>query len=68
MEDYGPGQTGNATLTISVRRAAEMLGISEYLARQMVKHGELPTMRFGRLVRVPRARLMALVNGKPNDA
>jgi len=51
-------------LTLTVGQAAEMLGISEYLARQMVKHGKLPAMRFGRLVRVPRARLMAMVNGE----
>jgi len=57
-------QATDEALTLSVGRAAELLGISEYLARQMVKRGDLPTIRFGRLVRVPRARLMAMVNGE----
>jgi len=51
-------------LTLTVGQAAEMLGISEYLVRQMVKHGKLPAIRFGRLVRMPRTRLMAMVNGE----
>jgi excisionase family DNA binding protein len=54
------------SLTLTVKQAAEMLGISEYLARQMVKRKELPTIRLGRLVRVPKARLISLVNNLPN--
>jgi excisionase family DNA binding protein len=64
MTKYKSSQAGDETLTLSVGRAAEMLGISEYLARQMVKRGELPTIRFGRLIRVPRARLVAMVNNE----
>jgi len=55
-------------LTLTVGQAAEMLGISEYLARQMIKQGKLPAIKCGRLVRVPRARLMAMANGESDDA
>ena len=55
------------SLTLTVRKAAEMLNISEYLARQMVKQGQLPIIKMGRLVRIPRARLIAMVNSEqPN--
>lgn len=67
MTKYKYSQNQEDSLTITVGRAAEMLNISEYLARQMVKRGELPTIRFGRLIRVPRARLMAMVNSEPNN-
>lgn len=60
-------QVEDKSLTISVPRAAEMLGISEYLVRQLIKNGELPSIRFGRLIRVPRAPLMVRINGEPNN-
>ena len=63
MTKYTSSQNQEDSLTVTVGRAAEMLNISEYLARQMVKQGQLPTIRLGRLVRIPRARLIAMVNG-----
>jgi excisionase family DNA binding protein len=66
MAKYKDGQAWEEALTLTVGRAAKMLGISEYLSRKMVKRGELPTIRFGRLVRVPRARLVAMVNRESN--
>ncbi len=65
MTKYKYSQNQDDSLTITVGRAAEMLNISEYLARQMVKQGQLPTIRMGRLVRIPRARLIAMVNSEP---
>ncbi|HUX49012.1 MAG TPA: helix-turn-helix domain-containing protein [Dehalococcoidia bacterium] len=65
MTRYRSNQDGEVPLTLTVGQAAGMLGISEYLAWQMIKQGKLPTIRFGRLVRIPRARLMAMVNGEP---
>ena len=62
MTKYRTSQNTEETLTLTVGQAAEALGISEYLARRMVKRGELPTIRFGRLVRIPRARLITMVN------
>lgn len=67
MTKYRSNRDEEVPLTLTVSQAAEMLGISEYLARRMIKLSKLPAMRFGRLVRVPRARLMALVNGEPHN-
>ena len=66
MTKYKSSQEWSEALTVSVERAAQILGISEYLARQMVKQGELPVIRFGRLVRVPKSRLIAMINGETN--
>jgi predicted site-specific integrase-resolvase len=56
------------TLTLTISETARELGISEYLARRLVKNGSIPSVRLGRLVRVPRIRLMELVSGnKPSD-
>lgn len=65
MTKYKYSQNQDDSLTITVGRAAEMLNISEYLARQMVKQGQLPIIRLGRLVRIPKARLIAMVNSEP---
>ncbi|MFC1945100.1 helix-turn-helix domain-containing protein [Chloroflexota bacterium] len=64
MTGHRSTRVWDEALTLSVRRTAQMLGISEYLAREMAKRGELPTIRLGRLVRVPKARLIAMVNGE----
>jgi excisionase family DNA binding protein len=48
-------------LTISVEDAARLLGISRGLAYEAARRGELPVIRFGRRLLVPRARLLELV-------
>jgi len=63
MTKYKSSQTSEGALTLTVAQAAEMLGISEYLAWQLVRAGTLPTIRLGRLVRVPRVQLMKLLEG-----
>jgi excisionase family DNA binding protein len=40
-----------------------VLGISRALAYELVARGELPSIRLGRRVVVPRARLAAMVAG-----
>jgi excisionase family DNA binding protein len=47
--------------TYSVTEAAAVLGISRTLAYELVARGELPHVRFGRRVLVPRKALMGLV-------
>ena len=42
-----------------------MLGISRALAYQLVRGGELPSIKLGRRVVVPRAALLRLVGGEP---
>lgn len=44
-------------LTLSVEEAANVLGISRALAYELVRRGELPRLRLGRRVVVPRQAL-----------
>lgn len=53
--------------TISVERAGEVLGISRRSAYRAAASGELPTLRLGRLLRVPTPRLLELL-GAPGVA
>jgi excisionase family DNA binding protein len=48
-------------LVISVEDAAHLLGISRGLAYEAARRGELPVIRLGRRLLVPRARLLELV-------
>jgi len=47
--------------TISVAKAAALLGISRNAAYQAIAAGELPALRLGRRLLVPTARLGALL-------
>ena len=49
-------------LTLSVPEAAAMLGISRALAYELVGRGELPVVRLGRRMVVPRKSLEALLD------
>lgn len=55
----------NEALTISVEDAARLLGISRGSAYQAARRGELPVIRLGRRLLIPRAQLYALV-GDPS--
>lgn len=44
-------------LTLSVEEAAELLGISRALAYELVRRGQLPRLRLGRRVVIPRKAL-----------
>lgn len=48
-------------LVLTVAEAAELLGISRAFAYELVARGELPSIRLGRRVVVPRVQLLALV-------
>jgi excisionase family DNA binding protein len=52
-----------APLVLSVREAATLLGISKDLAYEIVRTGEIPALKFGRRVVVPKRRLLALIDG-----
>ncbi len=43
----------NERLLLTVEEAAKRLGIGRTLAWQLVRDGQLPSVRLGRLVRVP---------------
>ena len=49
-------------LTYSVEEAAELLGISRNSAYEAVRKGELPTVRLGRRILIPRSRLEAMLD------
>ena len=48
-------------LTLTVTQASRILGISRGLAYSMVKTGEIPSIRFGKRVLVPRRSLEKLL-------
>jgi excisionase family DNA binding protein len=48
-------------LTLTVPEAARVLGISRSMAYEAVRRGEIPVLRFGRRVIVPRAALMKML-------
>lgn len=52
---------GNECLTVSVESAAKILGISRGLAYQMIHEKRIPSLRFGRAIRVPRHALEHLL-------
>lgn len=51
------------SLVLTVEEAAELLGISRGLAYELVRRRELPAIRLGRRLVVPRRRLLALIEG-----
>jgi excisionase family DNA binding protein len=56
-------------LTISVEDAARLLGISRGLAYEAARRGELPVIRLGRRLLVPRSQLLQLVEtSEPREA
>lgn len=50
-------------LTLSIEEGAAMLGISRALAYDLVRKGQLPQLRLGRRVVIPRKALEDLLNG-----
>jgi excisionase family DNA binding protein len=49
--------------TLTVEETAKLLGISRGLAFQAVRRGDIPSIRIGRRILVPFARLRALLDG-----
>lgn len=49
--------------TLSVAETAELLGISRWLVQQAVRDGSLPSLRLGRRILIPRARLLEWLHG-----
>lgn len=61
--DEPPVGASRAKLTMSVHEAAEALGISTTLAYELVRRGELSSVRLGRRILVPSKSLEALIDG-----
>jgi excisionase family DNA binding protein len=54
-------QTAPTRRTVSVEEAGRMLGIGRQSAYAAARRGEIPTIRIGRLLLVPLARLHELL-------
>lgn len=54
-------------LTVTVLEAAQRLGISRGLAYEAVHRGELPTIRIGKRILVPRIALELLLAGTTEE-
>lgn len=57
------GVVAEQALVLTVEEAAELLGISRGLAYELVRRRQLPAIRLGRRLVVPRRRLLALIEG-----
>lgn len=53
--------TDRNRLTVTVDEAAQMLGISRNSAFRAVQRGQLPSIRIGRRILIPRDRLAELL-------
>jgi len=56
----------NERLTMTVEEAAEILGISRALAYSLVARQELPSLKLGRRVVIPRQALDRLLELEPH--
>jgi excisionase family DNA binding protein len=59
--------TRDGRLVLSVTEAAGLLGISRGLAYELVARGELPSLRLGRRIVVPRRALEDLLEAADAD-
>ena len=57
-----------ACMTTSVGEAAQLLGIGRNQAYEAASRGEIPTIRIGKRILVPKAALQRLLDGELSDA
>ena len=62
------GSSSEMPLLISVPEAARLLGVGTTFGWMLVHNGELPSVRLGRRVLIPRAALERLANSDENEA
>jgi excisionase family DNA binding protein len=51
-------------LTLTVEETARLLGISRNAAYEAVRRGELPSLKIGRRILIPRSRLADLLDDR----
>lgn len=56
------GEQKQMAATITVEDAARVLGVSRDVAYRAVESGEIPSLRLGRRILVPTAKLLAMVS------
>jgi len=55
-------------LTLTVEEAARLLGISRALAYELVRDGEIPSLRLGRRIVIPRRVIDELLGGEAPES
>lgn len=55
-------------LTLTVEEAAGLLGISRALAYELVARGEIPCLRLGRRIVIPRQAIDALLSQATSES
>jgi len=63
----GAAPTAHERLTLTVEEAASVLGISRAFAYEAVRRGEIPAIKIGRRILVPRAALQRLLTPGENE-
>jgi excisionase family DNA binding protein len=63
-----PASTPGERLVLTVAEAGELLGLSRAFAYELVARGELPVVRFGRRIVVPKAALLELLGSAASGA
>lgn len=49
-------------LTLTVPEACELLGVGRQAAYEAIRKGQLPSIRIGRLIRIPRAAVEKMLS------
>ncbi len=62
-----PNKQDNTPLTLSVSETAKLLGVSRDLVYDLVARRELPALRLGRRIVLPRKAIEELVKGAADD-
>jgi excisionase family DNA binding protein len=62
MENVMDDTTQERRLVVTVPEAGQMLGLSRNAAYAAAERGEIPTIRIGRLLKVPKAALDRLLD------
>lgn len=55
-------ETKGAELTLSVPDAGKLVSLGKNAAYAAARAGEIPTLRFGRKIRVPKAKFLKLLS------
>jgi excisionase family DNA binding protein len=57
-------ETNKTRLTVTVEEAAELLGLGRNAAYEGVRRGQIPAIKIGKRILVPRAQLERLLSGQ----
>jgi len=57
----------NEALTVSVNQASKLLGLSRNATFAAVNRGDIYSIKIGRRLLIPKARLLAMIQGDQNS-